>query len=136
MYVYIVHIFTIRDFPGGSDSKESACNAGEHKIIVVILYNIYYHNNQFSCSVVSDSDPMDCSMPAFPVHHQLPDLAQTHVHQVGDAIQPSHLLSSPSSPAFSLLQHQSFLVSQFFPSGGQNTEASASASVLSMNIQD
>ena len=48
---------------------------------------------QFSCSVVSD--PMDCSMPGFPVHHQLPELAQTHVHQVSDAIQPSQPLSSP-----------------------------------------
>ena len=44
-------------------------------------------------------------MPGFPVHHQLPELAQTHVHLVGDAIQPSHPLSSPS-PAFSLSQHQ------------------------------
>ena len=50
-------------------------------------------------------NPMDCSTPAFPVHHQLPELAQTHVHWVGDAIQPSHPLSSPS-PAFNLSQHQ------------------------------
>ena len=49
--------------------------------------------------------PMDCSTPGFPVHHQLPELAQTHVHEVGDAIQPFHPLSSPS-PAFSLSQHQ------------------------------
>ena len=49
---------------------------------------------------------MDCSMPGFPVHHQLLELAQTHVHQVSDAIQPSHPLSSPSPPAFSLSQHQ------------------------------
>ena len=51
-------------------------------------------------------DPMDHSTPAFPVHHQLPGLAQTHVHQVSDAIQPSHSLSSPSPPAFNLSQHQ------------------------------
>ena len=50
--------------------------------------------------------PMDCSTPGFTVHHQLPDLAQTHVHWVSDAIQPSHPLSSPSPPAFSLSQHQ------------------------------
>ena len=49
---------------------------------------------------------MDCSMPSFPVHHQLPELAQTHVHRVGDAIQPSHPLSSPSPRAFSISQHQ------------------------------
>ena len=51
-------------------------------------------------------DPMDCSTPGFPVHHQLPKLAQTHVHQVGHAIQPSHLLSFPSPPAFNPSQHQ------------------------------
>ena len=49
-------------------------------------------------------DPKDCSMPGFPVHHQLLELAQTHVHQVGDGIQPSHPLSSPSPPAFNFPQ--------------------------------
>ena len=49
---------------------------------------------------------MDCSTPGFPVHHQLPELAQTHVHQVRDAIQPSHPLSSPSPPALNIFQHQ------------------------------
>ena len=49
---------------------------------------------------------MYCSKPGFPVHHQLPELAQTHVHGVGDAIQPFHLLSSPSPSAFNLSQHQ------------------------------
>ena len=51
-------------------------------------------------------DPMDCSMPGFPVHHQHPELAQTHVHRVSDAIQPSHPLLSPSPPAFTPSQHQ------------------------------
>ena len=51
-------------------------------------------------------DPMDCSMPGFPVHNQLLELAQTHVHQVGDAIQTSHPLLSPSHPAFNISQHQ------------------------------
>ena len=51
-------------------------------------------------------DPTDCSMPGFPIHHQLPKLAQTHVHPVGDVIQPSHPLSSPSPPALNLSQHQ------------------------------
>ena len=72
-----------------------------------------YRTEKF-CSVqltLSDScqtlcDPMDCSMPGFPVHHQLPKLAQTHVHRVGDAIQPSHPLSYSSPPAFNLSQHQ------------------------------
>ena len=62
---------------------------------------------QFSCSVLSNScDPMDCSTPGFPVHHQLLDLGQTHVHWVGDVIQPSHPLLSPSPPVFNLSQHQ------------------------------
>ena len=51
-------------------------------------------------------DPMDCTTPSLPVHHQLPEFAQTHVHWVDDTIQPSHLLSSPSPPAFNLCQHQ------------------------------
>ena len=51
-------------------------------------------------------DPMDCSMPGFPVHHQLPEFIQTHIHWDGDAIEPSHPLLSPSPPAFSLSQHQ------------------------------
>ena len=51
-------------------------------------------------------NPMDCSTPGFPVHQQPPELAQTHAHRVGDAIQPSHLLSSPSPPDLNLFQHQ------------------------------
>ena len=62
------------------------------------------------CSVIQACrtlyDPMDCSRPGFPVHHQQPKLAQTHVHQVGDDIQQSHPLSSPSPPAFNLSKHQ------------------------------
>ena len=76
-------------------------------------------------------DPMDCNTPGSPVHHQFLEPAQTHVHQVSDAIQPSHPLSSPSLPAFILSQHQSFPMSQFFISGGQSIEASASASSYS-----
>ena len=51
-------------------------------------------------------EPMDCSTPGFPVHHQLPKLAQTHIHWVGDTIQPSHPLSSPSPPACNLSQNR------------------------------
>ena len=57
-----------------------------------------------SCLTLCDT--MDCSTPGFPVHRQLQKLAQTHVHWVGDAIQPSHPLLSPSPPAFNLSQHQ------------------------------
>ena len=80
--------------------------------------------------------PMDCSTPGFPIHHQLPELTQTHVHQVSDAVQPSHPLLSPSP----LLQYfpawGSFPGSQFFASGGQSIGVSALASVLLVNIQD
>ena len=66
--------------------------------------------NWIAFSLVAQScptfcDPMDCSMPDFPVHHQLLELAQTHVHQIADAIQPSYLLLSPS-PAFNLSWYQ------------------------------
>ena len=61
---------------------------------------------QFSRSVSRLCNPMDCSMPGLPVHHQLLEFTQTHAHWVGDAIQPSHSLSSPSPPAFSVSQHQ------------------------------
>ena len=67
---------------------------------------------QFSCSIMSSSFAtpcMDCSMPGFPVLHQLPELAQTHVHQVGDTIQPFHSLLSPFPPVFNLSQHQGLL---------------------------
>ena len=75
---------------------------------------MYYWIGQKVCSDLSVQfssslnlcDPMGCSTPSFPVHHQLPELVQTHFHRVGDAIQPSHPLSSPSSPALHLSQHQ------------------------------
>ena len=89
----------------------------------------------FSHSVVSLCDPMDCSTPGFPLLHHLPGLAQTHVHWVSDAIQPSHPLTSPSPPAFNLSQHQGLFQCQLFTSGGQIIGASASTSVLPMNIQ-
>ena len=78
--------------------------------------------------------PMDCSMPGFPVLHHLPEFAWTHVHGVGDAIQPSHPLLFPSPAAFNLSQHQGFSKSQLFPSGGQSIRASALSPVLPMNI--
>ena len=81
-------------------------------------------------------DPTDCNTPGFPVLHKLPELAQTHVHRVSDAIQPSHPLSSPSPPSClqSFPASGCFPLSQFFASGGQSIRVSAS--VLPMNIQD
>ena len=96
--------------------------------------------NQFisvTQSCLSLCDPMGCTMQGFPVHHQLLELAQTHVHRVRVAIQPSHPLSSSSLPVFNLSQHKGlFPVSQFFTSGVLSIGVSASASVLPMNIQD
>ena len=81
-------------------------------------------------------DPMEWSKSGLPVHHQLPEFAQTHVHRVGDAIQPSHPLSSPSPSTFNLSPASgSFQISQS-ASGGQSIGVSASTSVLPMNIQD
>ena len=78
-------------------------------------------------------DPMECSMPGFPVLHHFLEFAETHVHWVSNAIQPSHPLSSSSPPAFCLSQHQGLFqwVSSFY----QVAKVSALASVLPMNIQ-
>ena len=81
-------------------------------------------------------DPMDCSTPAPPVHHQLPESTQTHVHWVGDAIQPSHPLSSPSPPALNPSSIRVFSNESVLCTGGQNIGVSASTSVLPMNTQD
>ena len=92
------------------------------------------------CSVthlcVTLCEPMDCSTPGFPVLHHLPELAQTHVHQVGDAIQPSHPVTPFSSCLQSFPASGPFPVGQFLPLGGQSIGVSASASVFPMNIQD
>ena len=80
---------------------------------------------------------MDCSTPGLPVHHQLPEFTQTHVHWVGNAIQPSHPLSSPSPPTFNLSQPQGLF--KWISSSHQVAKElgiSASASVLPMSIQD
>ena len=74
---------------------------------ILTLFCTWKEDIQLSCLVMSDScDPMDCHMTGFPVHNQLQEFTQSHVHQGGDVIQPSHSLSSPSPPAFNLSQHQ------------------------------
>ena len=78
-------------------------------------------------------DPMNRSMPGLPIHHQILKFTQTHVHWVGDAIQLSHPLSSPSPPTFNLSQHQDLL--KWVSSSHQSIGVSASTSVLPMNIQ-
>ena len=88
-------------------------------------------------SFISDSlRPHGLSTPGFPVHHQLSEFAQTHVHRLGDAIQPSHPLLPTSPPTFNLSQHRVFSNKSVFASGGRSIRVSTSASVLPMNIQD
>ena len=91
----------------------------------------YIYISQFSSvtqSCPTLCDPMNHSMPGPPVHHQLPEFTQTHAHQVGDAIQPSHPLSSPSPPAPNPSQHQDLF--QWVNSSHEVAGVSASASVL------
>ena len=85
-----------------------------------------------SCLILCNQ--MNRSTQGLPAHHQHPEFTQTHVHQVGDAIQPSHPLLSRSPPALNLSQHQG--ISQWVCSDGQSIGASASASVLPMNTQE
>ena len=77
--------------------------------VLLVLFNKYVPSVQFSSvaqSCPTLCNPMNRSMPGLPVQHQLPEFTQTHVHRVGDAIQPSHPLSSPSPPAPNPSQHQ------------------------------
>ena len=76
---------------------------GKSVIFVVV---IFFQFNSVAQSCLTLCDPMDCSTPGFPVHHQLPEFTQIHVHWVSDAIQPTHPLSSPSPPDLNLSQHQ------------------------------
>ena len=82
-------------------------------------------------------DPMNHTMPGFPVHQQLPEFTKTHVHKVGDAIQASHPLSSPSPPVPNPpTASEPFSVSQLFAWGGQSIGVSALVSVLPKNTQE
>ena len=75
------------------------------KIFTIRFDSVQFSSVTQSCPTLCD--PMNCSIPGVPVHHQLPESTQTHVHWVGDAIQPSHPLSSPSPPVSNPSQHQS-----------------------------
>ena len=92
-------------FPCGSAGKESTCNVGDLGSIPG-LGRSPGKEKGYPLQYCGLETSMDCSTPGFPVHHRLKDLTQTHVHQVGDAIQQSHSLSSPSPPTFNLSQHQ------------------------------
>ena len=101
----------------------------DHKWTRWLLTDPQFSSAAQSCPTLCNL--MNRSTPGLPVHHQLPESTQTHVHQVSDAIQPSHPLSSPSPLALNLSQHQGL-----FASGGQSIGVSTSASVLPMNTQD
>ena len=93
---------------GGRDFKDNSLE-DSLKICFLLWAYVWYFSPLFSSvqfSHVRLWDPMDCSMPGLPVHHQLPEFTQTHVHWASDAIQPSYSLSSPSPPVFNLSQHQ------------------------------
>ena len=86
------------------------------------MFSVQFSSVTQSCQILCD--PMNRSTPGLPVHHQLPELAQNHVHQVSDAIQPSHPLSSPFSSCLqSFPASGSFPMSQFFTSGGQKYQS-------------
>ena len=100
------------------------------------MLSVQFSSVTQSCPILCD--PMYCSMPGFPVHHQLLELGHTHVHRVGDAIQPSHPLSSPSPAAIRLSQHQGLF--QWVSSSHQVAKILEfqlqHPSVLPMNTQD
>ena len=79
------------------------CTRGQ--LTLFCLSSVQFSSVAQSCPTLCD--PMNCSTPGLPVHHQIPEITQTHVHRVGDAIQPSHPLSSPFPPAPNPSQHQS-----------------------------
>ena len=92
-YHHTCHILTVNNFT--NYSTVLLCHS-----FCLIQFSSVAQSSPILC------EPMDCSTPGFPIHHQLPELAQTHVNQVSDAIQPSHPLSCLSPPAFNISQHQ------------------------------
>ena len=134
---------------GGEEREGGVQDRGTHVYLWLIHVNVWHNPPQYcnyppknkGFSSVTQSCPtlcnhMDCSTPGLSVHHQLPEFTQIHVHWVGDAIQPSHPLLSPSPLSFSLSQHQGLSLSQLFTLGGWSIGVSTSASVLPMNIQN
>ena len=103
------------------------------------IYQFSFDDKKFSSvaqSCPTLCDPVNHSKPGLPVHHQLQEFTQTHIHWVGDAIQPPHPLSSPSPPDPNPSQNQGLFQSQFFAWGSQSIGVSASTSVFPMNTQD
>ena len=105
----------------------------EYIINSLRLVSVQFSSVAQSCLTLCD--PMNCSTPGLPVHHQLPEFTQTHVHRVSDAIQPSHPVVPFSSCPRSLPASESFPMSQLFTRGGQSTGVSALASFLPKKSQ-
>ena len=103
-------------------------------ICFCILSTFQFSSVAQLCPTLYDS--MDCSTPGLPVYYQLLEFTQTHVHWVGDAIQPSHSVIPFSAHLQSFSASGSFPMSQFFTSGGLSIGVSASASVLPVNTED
>ena len=108
-YWWLIEIYRLQ-------MRQSSCFISEvcfkcHRALSTMFFHFYHLNSvQFSSAVQSCltlCKPMNCSTSGLPVHHQLPEFTQTNVHRVGDAIQPSHPLLSPSPPAPNPSQHQS-----------------------------
>ena len=102
-----------RKHPGHPIPEPASPTASQLRIGSAILPSGRALKHSWSQSIISVTqscltlcDPTDCSTPAFPIHHQLPEPAQTHGHWVGDSIQPFHPQSPPSPPTFNLSQHQ------------------------------
>ena len=118
---YYLNYIPLLNFPGGTEGWDGEGRGrrlqdGGHMYTWLIHVNVWQKPPQY-CKVIQFSsvaqscptlcDPMNRSTPGLPVHHQLPESTQTHVHWVGDAIQPSHPLLSPSPSTLNLSQHQS-----------------------------
>ena len=114
--------------------KPSRSYRSEVQVLNLLPYKSVISSVAQSCLTLCD--PMDYTIPGFPVHHQLPELAQTHVHRIGDAIQPSHPLWSSLLRLPSIFPSiRVFSKELVFTSGGQSVRVSASAFILPMNIQ-
>ena len=101
--------------------------------VVIICSDFQFSSVAQSCPTLCN--PMNCSMPGLPVHHQLPEFTQTHVHQVSDAIQPSHPLLSPFLPAPNPSSIRVFSNESTLPMRWPSTGVSALASFLQKNTQ-
>ena len=133
-------------FPSPEDIPDPGIHPGLRHCRQTVYHQSHQRSPSFEFSSVQFSsvaqlyptfwDPMDCSTPGLPVHQQLPEFTQTHVHWVSDAIQSSHSVIPFSSHLQSFPASGSFQMTQFFASCGQSIGVSDSTSVLPMNTQD